>query len=253
MDDVLERAVEEIRHDVKTLLAEVNELKGAVSGMKLAVGLISAIISATVAGVLVAALSGCAAPSTWPPSTEDNDLDRSVAALVTETGRPFCAGVAVRQGILTAYHCIDHGGGPEGSVLVSHRGAFVYSEGRFSHGHEARVIWSDRHADLAMLEPIPTLEPRPVRLAPPSLGERIRIMGHPGGIVYELTRGYVSHTPRVHHRPEPFANPSFGLDAAVDPGNSGGPVFDVFGNVIGIVSWKMYTQMSEAAPVYFLH
>lgn len=66
------------------------------------------------------------------------------------------------------------------------------------------------------------------REAPP-VGEEILIIGSPRGLEGSLTRGLVSQHRTVENIP------LLQIDAAVNPGNSGSPVFDRAGNVIGIV------------------
>ena len=84
--------------------------------------------------------------------------------------------------------------------------------------------------DLAVLrlsQPVAAVLPL-ARMLPP-VGEEILIIGSPRGLEGSLTRGLVSQHRTVD---------SVGLlqiDAAVNPGNSGSPVFDRAGHVIGIV------------------
>ena len=60
-------------------------------------------------------------------------------------------------------------------------------------------------------------------------GEEILIIGSPRGLEGSLTRGLVSQLRTVENIP------LLQIDAAVNPGNSGSPVFDRTGRVIGIV------------------
>jgi hypothetical protein len=59
-----------------------------------------------------------------------------------------------------------------------------------------------------------------------SEGENIFVIGHPQGLRYTLSTGIVSRT-------DPDA---LQISAPVSPGNSGGPVYDERGNLIGIVT-----------------
>jgi serine protease Do len=65
-------------------------------------------------------------------------------------------------------------------------------------------------------------------LAPPSDGEPIFVIGHPEGLKYTLSTGLVSG----------LRDQLIQISAAISPGNSGGPVYDVHGELIGIVSSK---------------
>jgi S1-C subfamily serine protease len=62
-------------------------------------------------------------------------------------------------------------------------------------------------------------------------GQPIFVIGHPAGLRYTLSNGLVS-------RMEP-ARSILQISAPVSPGNSGGPVFDDKGNLVGIVIAKM--------------
>lgn len=59
-------------------------------------------------------------------------------------------------------------------------------------------------------------------------GEEIFVIGHPEGLKYTLSTGVISG----------LRNESIQISAPVSPGNSGGPVYDTHGALIGIVSAK---------------
>src|SRR5499427_2995958 len=69
------------------------------------------------------------------------------------------------------------------------------------------------------------------------IGEQIFIVGAPYGIAHALTVGYVSarHKPRTIYSEMGLAE-FIQTDAAINQGNSGGPMFNMKGEVIGIVS-----------------
>lgn len=104
----------------------------------------------------------------------------------------------------------------------------------------ARVIGSVERADVAVLQ----LEQVPAGLVAASLadsdllevGDEIFIVGAPYGIDHTLTAGHVGGR---HSPPALVGGIKVDLlqtDAAVNEGNSGGPMFDMSGNVVGIVS-----------------
>jgi S1-C subfamily serine protease len=105
----------------------------------------------------------------------------------------------------------------------------------------ARVIAADPLADLALLEAarVPP-EAAVARIGDSDkveVADQVFVVGAPYGISETLSVGYVSA--RRSSRAEPgdvAAVELFQTDAAIAPGNSGGPMFNMQGEVIGIVS-----------------
>jgi len=105
----------------------------------------------------------------------------------------------------------------------------------------ARVVGSKVKADLALLQ----LSRVPAGIQPARLGdsarvqvgEQVFIVGAPYGIAHTLTVGHVSgrHKPNTVYAEIPLAE-FLQTDAAINQGNSGGPMFNMRGEVIGIVS-----------------
>ena len=71
------------------------------------------------------------------------------------------------------------------------------------------------------------------------VGDIIYAVGNPlGELEFSMSTGHVSAKDRVITTQESESINMFQIDAAVNEGNSGGPVFDTNGNVIGIVTAK---------------
>lgn len=104
----------------------------------------------------------------------------------------------------------------------------------------ARVQTADRERDLALLGVGPPIGPPLVfRNAPPvRRGEAVITYGFPlSGLLSSgpsLTTGNISALAGLRDNPA-----NFQISAAVQPGNSGGPLFDSRGNVIGVVVSKL--------------
>jgi serine protease Do len=98
----------------------------------------------------------------------------------------------------------------------------------------AKIIGTQKEADLALLKVeasnLPTLHFRSDRPARP--GELVFAIGSPGGLQNSVTMGVISSAWR---QPDPD-NPMIYLqtDAPLNPGNSGGPLVDVTGAVVGL-------------------
>ena len=105
----------------------------------------------------------------------------------------------------------------------------------------ARVVASEPTADLSLLQ----LERVPAgvkvaRLANSSavrVGDQVLVVGAPYGLSYSLSVGYVSArwAPNTVYRAFPLAE-FLQTDATINTGNSGGPMFNLAGEVVGIVS-----------------
>ena len=115
----------------------------------------------------------------------------------------------------------------------------------FPDGQEiiARVIGSDVQSDLALLQ----LKEMPKGVAPATLGDsdkvevgdQIFVIGAPYGLSQTLSVGHLSGRHRLNSNNQSTSVEFLQTDAAINTGNSGGPMFDMEGNVIGIVSTIM--------------
>jgi S1-C subfamily serine protease len=105
----------------------------------------------------------------------------------------------------------------------------------------ATVIGKDLSSDLALLK-VPTagLKLDPLTLGDSSdvqVGDPAVAIGNPFGLSRTLTTGVISALKRPLTAPNGFTiNNVIQTDAPLNPGNSGGPLIDAAGNVIGINS-----------------
>jgi len=130
--------------------------------------------------------------------------------------------------ILTNAHVVD--GASQVVVKLADRREF-----------KAKVLGVDKPTDIAVLK-IDAKGLKPVKLGDPStvrVGEWVLAIGSPYGFENSVTAGIVSATSRA--LPEGTYVPFIQTDAAVNPGNSGGPLFNMRGEVIGINS-QIYSQ-----------
>ena len=117
---------------------------------------------------------------------------------------------------------------------------------------KAKVIGSDQSTDIAVLKLEATGLPK-VTLGDSDkvrVGEWVMAIGSPFGFENTVTAGIVSAKTRETGEFVPFIQ----TDAAVNPGNSGGPLFNIKGEVIGINSQIYsdgggYIGISFAIPI----
>ncbi|MFN7289185.1 MAG: trypsin-like peptidase domain-containing protein [Pirellula sp.] len=162
-----------------------------------------------------------------------------------QSGRSVGTGFVVgRDGyVLTCAHVLTKNGSPMISYLIT-RG-----DKQAAITAEAEVIQIDTKRDLALLKIEPSESLKPILLSDRSTvesGEEVTVIGNPsvGGAVltHTLTTGVVSNIERQ------IDDQSFiQTSAAVNPGNSGGPVFDRYGKVIGLVVLKARIEAAAFA------
>jgi serine protease Do len=119
---------------------------------------------------------------------------------------------------------------------------------------KAKVIGSDRRTDIALLK-IDASGLQAVRFGDPNrlkVGEWVVAIGSPFGFENTVTAGIVSAKGRS--LPQENFVPFIQTDVAVNPGNSGGPLFNLRGEVVGINS-QIYSRtggfmgLSFAIPI----
>lgn len=102
--------------------------------------------------------------------------------------------------------------------------------------HSAKLVGADAKSDLALLKVDSDQQFPFVRLADrtPRVGEWVLAVGNPYGLGGTITRGIVSARPRDLKMGS--YNDFLQIDASINQGNSGGPTFDLEGNVVGVNS-----------------
>lgn len=179
-------------------------------------------------------------------STSDNPNWQKVAAAVqasvvaievtTTSGGAQGSGVILDTAgnIITNNHVVE---GAQGDVKVTLTDGRVFS---------ATIVGTDATTDLAVIK----LKNAPSDLSPAALGDSSAIVvgqavmavGNPLGLANTVTTGIVSATDRpvststTGSSTDAVVTNAIQIDAAVNPGNSGGPLFDAQGRVIGITS-----------------
>ncbi len=115
---------------------------------------------------------------------------------------------------------------------------------------KARVIGADKRTDVALIKIEASALPS-VRLGDPNLlrvGEWVVAIGSPFGFDNSVTAGIVSAKGRS--LPQENYVPFIQTDVAVNPGNSGGPLFNLKGEVVGINS-QIYSRSGGFMGISF--
>jgi S1-C subfamily serine protease len=140
--------------------------------------------------------------------------------------------------ILTNAHVVSNNGARATSVKVVFK--TQSGSGTDTTTVAASVVGVDETSDVAVLkvDPLkaPALDPLPLGdSSAVQVGEAVVAIGNPLGYDFSVTSGIVSATNRNLQSPNGSVIPDgIQTDAAINEGNSGGPLIDASGHVIGI-------------------
>ena len=103
---------------------------------------------------------------------------------------------------------------------------------------DADVVGTDPSTDLAVVDPEEEVDVDPLQLADSDqvgVGDAVLAIGSPFGLAGTVTSGIVSALDRTIRSPADFGiDHAIQTDAAINSGNSGGPLLDADGRVIGV-------------------
>jgi serine protease Do len=147
----------------------------------------------------------------------------SPAVVAVEIGLHSGSGVIISEDglVLTAGHVV---GRPGREVL------FTFPDGRRAHG---KTLGVDHDSDTGLMKITdPGLWPHAAtgELGHARLGDWVLALGHPGG--FDPRRSLVVRLGRINR----IVPEALQTDCTISPGDSGGPLFDMYGRVIGIHS-----------------
>ncbi len=180
--------------------------------------------------------------------TANNRNKNEGAAIITEWSG---TGFALKDGyIVTNYHVID------GAKSITVNGI----NGNFNTLYHAVVVGADKVNDLALLKISDSSFtsfgsiPYSISATTSEVGEDIYVLGYPltatMGDEIKLTTGVISSKSGFQGDVALYQ-----ISAPIQPGNSGGPLFDNSGNLIGIVTAKHKgtENVSYAIKASYLH
>ena len=151
----------------------------------------------------------------------------------------MCSGAVIDlQHIITNYHCIYN------NKFIK---IFFWNKEDWR-SYDVEVIGIDPLADLALLRAIDKDEPVPeLKFSTEEIrsGQDVFAMGHPMGMVWSVSRGVISHEDRYARHPYVH---SVQTDAAINVGNSGGPLLNMKGEIVGINA-LIISKVKESAGI----
>jgi S1-C subfamily serine protease len=142
--------------------------------------------------------------------------------------------------ILTNNHVIDNAQRVEVTLSDKHK-------------YKATVVTIDRQHDLALLSiNAPNLTPATLAdSAGLMVGQRVYAIGNPFGLSGTMTRGIISAIRSIGVQTGSPIEDAIQTDAAVNPGNSGGPLLNSRGEVIGITTLIASNGSDQSAGIGF--
>lgn len=212
-------------------------------------------------GVMGLLLYNALFPAPIPPA--QSEIDQNILAVMGSATPPAANSSQVYQVILPSLVLIQSRGeamdeddevGVGSGVIVNEQGDILTAlhvvvnalkiEVSFADGSHslASIISSDVHNDIAVLHP-----DQPPQLIVPAVlssigavrvGDEAFVVGNPLGLTSSMSAGVVSGFNRTMPIDESglVLEGLIQFDAAVNPGNSGGPLLNRYGQVIGIVT-----------------
>ncbi|MCC6280416.1 MAG: trypsin-like peptidase domain-containing protein [Saprospiraceae bacterium] len=170
-----------------------------------------------------------------------------------ETYRNVIVQIATPNSTGTGFYLRDRGLIVTNHHVVEGNRAVVIEGAKFGK-QLSRIRYADQKYDLAFLEGPHHMEDLPeVRLGTgKTLRERdpITAIGHPFGLKFSVKSGIVSNTREIMN-----GIPYLHIDAALNPGNSGGPLVDDDGEIVGINTFVMRNgdNTGFSLPVVYLY
>ena len=153
-----------------------------------------------------------------------------------------CSGAIIDEvgHILTNYHCVHN----QKSILL-----YYYAENIMDE-HIVEIVGTDPLADLAVLKvkgfegKLPYLK-FAKNTQDLKSGTEVFALGHPLNMAWSVTKGIISNNERYARHPYIH---SIQTDASINKGNSGGPLMNMQGEIVG-VNTLMVSQVGQSAGV----
>jgi S1-C subfamily serine protease len=202
---------------------------------------------------------------TWPRGGEAGDVAAGRSGAARPAAAPWSSRELAQHALVSAaaLRCRESGGSgffvaPD--LVVTNAHVLCAGDDSIEVGLSndrtlvGRVVRRDDSLDLALVRVAGArVEPLPLGdVADLAAGDRVMIVGSPVGLDFTVQEGSIASLQRSAHGVAYLQ-----LDAKVSPGNSGGPVVDLAGRVVGIVSMKVSGEGVEgiglALPINYVY
>jgi S1-C subfamily serine protease len=170
------------------------------------------------------------------PALASNPVVAAVAPSVVKVRSlaPSCQKVLEGTGFVVAQNRVM----TNAHVVAGSNSVQVYASGN---PFDATVVSYDPSVDIAILA-VPNLPPAPLTFdqSEAKSGESVVVLGYPGGGNFTATPARIRQAiklsgPDIYHDPTPVTRDVYTIRANVEQGNSGGPLIDLNGRVLGVV------------------
>ncbi|AGB14728.1 trypsin-like serine protease with C-terminal PDZ domain [Halovivax ruber XH-70] len=209
-------------------------------------------------GGILAAIAGCAEPGSRAQAGRgDSSLPSAVDFDERADGTVY---TGIYADVIDSVAMVTVSGGEDenGEQIGGQGSAFVYDGHLVTNNHvvegastiqlqytngdwtEAEVVGTDVYSDLAALDVVHRPEAATSLSFTdvlPTVGQEVVAVGNPYGLEGTMSRGIVSGVNRSLPGPNDYDIPNaVQTDAGVNPGNSGGPLLDMDGRVVGMIN-----------------
>lgn len=170
------------------------------------------------------------------PELANNPVVRATAPSVVKVRSlaPSCQKVLEGSGFVIAPDRVM----TNAHVVAGSNSVQIYASGN---PLDATVVSYDPAVDIAILA-VPNLPPPPLKFAQTDAktGASVVVLGYPGGGNFTATPARIRELiklsgPDIYRDPAPVNRDVYTIRASVEQGNSGGPLIDLDGNVLGVV------------------
>lgn len=182
-----------------------------------------------------------------------NDVKKSVC-VISGPGGKGSGFLADPETIITNVHVALCGLDEKGEYI--NRLTVEFLDGAKYSPKQVFAKYGDGARDCCIIK-IPPTRLTPLEMTKAYPGEAVYAVGCPIGLIATATKGIVSHD-RRHTEKMGETIRWVQTDAAINPGNSGGVLVNIYGQVVGMPTWKeFYTSEQSQRPLegigYALH